>query len=349
MRRPAKPRISKPRLHWKWDKSKAAWTPYHRVTWTEEGKRRERAILLDWKGESQQLDALYWACEAGRHKKQVPQKSPYSWGALIIEWRSDPRIQKKLAASTKRSYARDMERILEKNADKDVRKTTKQGLRTAHTRLAETPRKADKYVATIKLLWNYARAQLDWPLGPNPAEGINFFGKQREYEPWPEWMITKLTEAPEAVRTAAELILGTGQRPSAAVTMKHEDFDGEWMRVCDEKGNERFEVYCPPQLRSYVESLKKEGAHVLAKNLTEPLGYNIVEKRFRTWRKDLGEKAAPYTLHGLRKLAIVRLAEAGATDAQIQAITNQSAEMVAYYRRKASRKALSKAGQSLGE
>ena len=46
-------------------------------------------------------------------------------------------------------------------------------------------------------------------------------------------------------------------------------------------------------------------------------------------------------LHGLRKLAIVRLVEAGCSDAQIQAITGQSAEMVAYYRKLASRKVLS--------
>ena len=84
---------------------------------------------------------------------------------------------------------------------------------------------------------------------------------------------------------------------------------------------------------------------MLAKNLTEPLGYDAVEKAFRTWRDGLGEKAAPYSLHGLRKLAIVRLAEAGASDAEIQAVTNQSAEMVAFYRAKANRRALSRAAQ----
>jgi hypothetical protein len=50
------------------------------------------------------------------------------------------------------------------------------------------------------------------------------------------------------------------------------------------------------------------------------------------------ERASPYVLHGLRKLAIVELAEAGACDAEIQAVTSQSAEMVAYYRKGASRK-----------
>jgi len=39
----------------------------------------------------------------------------------------------------------------------------------------------------------------------------------------------------------------------------------------------------------------------------------------------------------------VNLAEAGCSDAEIQAVTNQSAEMVAFYRKRADRKRLSAA------
>lgn len=53
--------------------------------------------------------------------------------------------------------------------------------------------------------------------------------------------------------------------------------------------------------------------------------------------------------YGYGKLAIIQLAEAGATDAQIQEVTGQSAEIVAYYRAKANRKALSKSAQKLRE
>ncbi|WP_170332552.1 hypothetical protein [Ruegeria arenilitoris] len=85
---------------------------------------------------------------------------------------------------------------------------------------------------------------------------------------------------------------------------------------------------------------------MLAKSLTQPLGYHAVEKAFRAWRKDLGPNAKQSVLHGLRKLAIVRLPEAGCSDAEIQAVTNQRAEMVAYYRKRADRRMLSKAAQT---
>ena len=48
-----------------------------------------------------------------------------------------------------------------------------------------------------------------------------------------------------------------------------------------------------------------------------------------------------YSLHGLRILAIVNLAEAGCSDAEIQEVTNQSVKMIAYYRARADRKRLS--------
>ncbi len=117
------------------------------------------------------------------------------------------------------------------------------------------------------------------------------------------------------------------------------------MIVRDEKGKKEREVYCPQTFREFVESLPINGKHLLSKNLTEPLSYQAVETMFRIWRKTLGERAQPYSLLGLRKLSIVQPAEAGALDAEIQAVTGQSAEMVAYYRAKASRKALSKAAQ----
>jgi hypothetical protein len=83
------------------------------------------------------------------------------------------------------------------------------------------------------------------------------------------------------------------------------------------------------------------------RNVTEPVGCNAVASAFRTWRASLGPAAKPYVLHGLRKLAIVRLAGAGWTDAQIQAMKNQSAAMVAYYRQLGNRKRLTRVAHEL--
>lgn len=342
MRRPPKPRITKPSLQWKWKRNK--WVPVYRKTKTVDGNRKEITIQIDWQGDPKRLDELYWECRSGKNDRQ---RSPakYTWKELVTAWRSDPIVQGKLADGTKRSYRREMDALLEKNAAKDVRKTTRQGLRKVHAALAGTPRKADWRLQIVSLLWNYAKLKLDWPMGDNPAQGVDKYGTQRPFEPWPTWMVENLTKAPESVQSAAQLILGTGQRPGAAIEMRWSDFNGDRMTVMDEKQGEQFDTYCPPDLRDYLDALPKRGAYVLAKNLSEPLGYDGIEKAFRTWRKGMGDPAKPYTLHGLRKLAIIRLAEAGCSDAEIQAVTNQSAETVAYYRSRASRLRLSKAAQ----
>ena len=340
--KPPKPRIAKPRLAWKWNQRRGEWVPHHRTTWVENGKQRERTILLDWGGDPKELDRLFWECERGGHERQKPAPSKYTWGVLVEKWRSDPRVQSKLAASTKVSYRREMDFFLNKNHGKDVRRTTRAGVRAIHEKLADTHRKADKVLAVIKLLWNYGKFQLDWPLGDNPAEKIEMYGPKSQYLPWPEWLVAKVPTAPVKVRTAVELILGTGQRPGAAINMRRDAFRGAWVEVMDEKSDEPFEIYCPTRLREFVEDLPRTGAYVLAKNLTQPLGYDSVVKDFREWRNNLGDEAKKYSLHGLRKLAIIQMAEAGCTDAEIQAVTNQSAETVTYYRKLASRKILSK-------
>jgi hypothetical protein len=348
MKRPSKPKITKPHLKWVWKGQQRGWRAFHRTTWNEDGRRREKAIQLDWKGDPQELDRLYWECEAGRHPVQnVPNK--YTWRDCIEAWRADAQIQIRLAESTKKLYRPPMDYILLKNGAMAMKSTRRQDLRAAHQSHAATPKKADRFLQTVSLLWNFAAEQLDWPLGPNPAKGIKHFGKQREFEPWPEWMVGALQEAPFRVKVLANLILGTGQRPGAAVAMRHDQFRGEWMTVRDEKGKQDLEVYCPHQLRDFVAKIPKEGQHLLPKNLTEPLTYHAVEKAFSAWRRSLGQEAKAYSLHGLRKLSIIQLAEAGASDAEIQAITGQSAEMVAYYRMKANRKMLSKSGQERRE
>ena len=47
--------------------------------------------------------------------------------------------------------------------------------------------------------------------------------------------------------------------------------------------------------------------------------------------------------HGLRKSAVVTLLEAGATDAEVSAITGQSREMVAHYSRQVNQRKLAAA------
>ena len=166
-------------------------------------------------------------------------------------------------------------------------------LKAALSKMDDTPRNASKYAQTISILSNYAATELDWPPGPNPAKNFASYRPAREYEPWSAWMIDKLDTAPDSVQIAAQLILGTGQRPNAAIGMKHNQFTGRTMCVPDEKSQELFEAACPARLCDFIANLAPRGDDVIAKNLRRPVGYSAVEKAFRACRDTLGPKAKP--------------------------------------------------------
>ena len=186
-----------------------------------------------------------------------------------------------LATGTRKSYLREFAKIEEANGGSRMSATTRGAIRKKHNSLADTPRAADWMLQAVSILWNYAKLELDWPLGNNPAQNMKKFGPQRDFPTWPDWLLESLPDAPLRVIIAAELIRGTGQRPAAAIQTPRSAFQGEWVTVIDEKGDNSFPIYCPKRLRNVVEALEPGSSHVLARTPSEPVSYDMVEKEFR--------------------------------------------------------------------
>jgi len=322
---------------------------YFRLSWTEDGKRRERYLPLPGDEDSPEFDAEYWRIRSGRHAALQAAPPRTSFRALVESYRASARW-KRLAPRTRASYQTVLDELIEKNADKDVRRVTRAQVRAIHEKHAATPRKADLMVQVLSVLLNHARVELEW-IASNPASGIRLFGAQRGFNPWPSALQQAFLRAAEAagdavVKTAFLLGTGTGQRPGDLVRMEWEHWDGDYIAVLQEKTKQRVWVWCPARLRAHLESTPRAGHFILAKNLTEPLGYFALEARFRKVRAALGARAEGLTMHGWRYTAAVELAEAGATDAEIQAVTgHRTLAMVQKYRAQASKKRLSRAGQ----
>lgn len=321
---------------------------YYRLTWSDGGRRRERFIPLPGPEDSPEFDRAYWAIRADPDAA-VAEAPRTSWEALIRSYRVSP-AYRRLAPGTRRTYDRVLERLREKNGDKDVRKVTRAQVRAIHEKYAATPRKADHYLQVIRMLLNFARVELDW-IEVNPADGIRLYGTSREFQPWSDaaqraFVSACTTLGDDLLLTAFHLGTGTGQRPGDLCAMMWDHYDGEYIAVVQDKTDERLWVYCPAELRRHLDAQPKRGRYILAKNLTEPLGYNALERRFRAARAKAGRVCDGLVMHGWRYTAAVSLAEAGATDAEIQAVTgHRTAAMAAKYRRRASQRRLSKAAQ----
>lgn len=324
---------------------KAKGREYHyvrKVTWID-GKPKEKNTRIKAQHGTPEYDQIYWEIMGGKH--QAPAKTSLK---ALIESYMRSKYYRRLADGTKRKYRPVLEQILEKNGGKDATLIKRSDLEAIHEKYADRPRKADWYIQIFSILFTHAK-RLEW-MTHNPTETIELYGKQKQVEPWPEWFVAEyLARATGYARTIYFIGAGTGQRPGDCIAMEWRHFDSEYMSVVQDKTETRLSIYCPQLLQDHLNETPKAGKHIFAKNLQQKLSYDQVEKLFSAVRKQIAKErpeALKYSLHGLRKLAAMQLAEAGCSDAEIASVTgHKSLTMVQHYRSKARQKEMSKQAQ----
>lgn len=296
--------------------------------------------------DSEEFSVEYWATRNGK-RKALPKTT---WDALITSYLASPKFLK-LAQGTRANYRRHCDEIRGKNGPKDMRGFRRKHAIAARDALQDQWSKANERLAVLSALCRHA-VDLEW-IERNPVTDIEKF-TGGEYSPWPEGKLRAFENAcsDPVARTAYELAIGTGQRIGDCCKMKWSDFDGEFMRVVQEKTDAHIWVYCPARLRSYLEALPKRGAHILAKNLRQPIGKRQVQGAIEAVRTKIGVMSGPSRLvpHGWRYNAAIELAEAGCSDADIQSVTgHKTLAMVQKYRAQADQKVRSRRAQEARE
>lgn len=284
-------------------------------------------------------DQMYWRIKSGKHNARVKT----NFDALIESYLCSPGWLKK-AAGTKRRERPILDRIGTKNGSKDVRLVRRRDVMAIHQKLSDTTRQADYTVQMLRTLFKHA-IHLEW-ITNNPAKDVELFGAQTAFEPWTDKLLAAYERNAEGdTRLFYELCISTGQRAGDVVKMEWDHFDGEYMAVVQEKTGARIWVYCPDRLLDLLESTPKSGKFILAKNLTEHITYNSIQKKVKAIRELINARPE-HSIHGWRYNAVVQLAEAGCSDSEIQSVTGHATlEMVQKYRAQASQKKLSKSAQ----
>lgn len=305
---------------------------------------REKYIEITAEPGTPEFDAAYWSIISGAFTPSPPRTS---WGALIREYRQTQSF-KALKPKTRQGYERQFARIMEKNADKDVRATTRKAVRAFHTAYSDTPASADMLVNVMRMLLEFARVELEW-IDRNVADNLKRHGAQDRTRAWP----VAAQEAFEAAcreegetdaLTLFHLGIGTGQRAGDLLTMQWDHYDGQYIDLVQSKTGTRLSVYCPAKLRAYLDALPKSGAYILARDLRRPMTYSQIHKRVMRVRRVAGLEA--YKIHGWRATAAVELREAGNDLATIAAVTgHKDLDMVTHYTRDVDQRKMSKAAQ----
>ncbi len=202
---------------------------------------------------------------------------------------------------------------------------------------ADRPEAANSLIKALRQLFAFA---IEYRLATkNPAKDVRYLkGNSEGFHSWSEEEIGRFEahhQAGSTARLALALLLHTGQRRSDVVLFGRQHVRGDWLHFTQQKNRNSKPVTLTiplhPELRRIIDATPSGGLTFLMSELDRPFTANGFGNRFRKWCDEAG-LPSECSAHGLRKAAASRLAEAGATELEIRAITgHQTSREVSRY------------------
>lgn len=268
---------------------------------------------------------------------------PRTFAALVKDYRMSQRF-KRLAIRTALDYDKVLAWITDKLGPLPVDRMQRKDVIRAQSANASTVRFANYIVQVLRVLFEHA-IDLGWRKD-NPAKGVALIKSDAApREAWPQDKIDAFrATATGRALLIFELCLGTGQRIGDVLRMRWSDIEGGGVNVTQGKTGARLWVPFTARLQEVLAQTPKVGVTVCAWGMGKPTSYRGAADLVMAVRKQIG--AEDYDIHALRYSAASELAEAGCSDAVIQAVTgHQTSAMVAKYAGAARQKVRAKEGQ----
>lgn len=268
---------------------------------------------------------------------------------LINEYRRSPAYEA-LARETKKQFKYQLERMMERSGRAPIAGITAATIAASRDARAGKPTDANKFLKCSVALFRFA-VDRQW-LKDNPAKGIaKLKTPSLGFHTWTE----EEAEAYERCwpvgsreRLAFDLLVYTGVRRSDVVRLgRQHTRDGEITITTEKSRNmgkpvEVTITILPPLARSINATATGDMTYLVTAK-----GTAFRKESFGTWFRAACKAAGvPGSSHGLRKLAAVRMAQNGATEAELNAVfgwADGSGESATYIKA-ASRKKLARAG-----
>lgn len=285
----------------------------------------EKNFLEEYNRVHAQFDAV---CHA-----QKTNIAPGSFSWLVSEYRQDPKYKDK-ANSTRAEYNRFLDEMVRRFGHLPYRRITIAFLYRLRDEKTHAPAMANLRLRIMIALLGWAVRRGHLKEHPAPA-GIDWLKVDGDgAEPWSDDEIeaVKKIATPE-VAFLIDLTVGTGQRRSDIVKMDHSDIEDGAVCVIQQKTKADLWIPLHPELATAVEALpKKEGPLAVSERGLRYTPQNASQAIKRTAVK---AGLPDLSIHGLRKTATIRLAEAGCSNAEVKAVTGHTTdEMITKYAKK---------------
>ena len=206
----------------------------------------------------------------------------------------------------------------------------------------------DAMIRKISILWQFAlglkQAAIDDDAG-NPTKHVKLQYKVRKpHAPWPDKIQQLfLKGAPDYTRLAFYLLLYTGQRRGDVLAMIWSGYDSVTRRihVVQEKTGVTVPLRAHKELAKLLAQTPRVSDRICTNYFKKPYSKGGLTQLVVRRLREVGVDPDQYTLHGLRKTAGVKLAEAGATVDEIMRVLGHSSPAQAlWYTREASKRKL---------
>jgi len=264
--------------------------------------------------------------------------------ALIVSYYGSPAFTT-LRPTTARVYRNILERFREEHGHKSVAGMQARHVREILTEKAGTPDAANRLLGMISLLMDHAVAEELRP--DNPTIGVKRLKhKVGGFVTWSEDDIAAFrTHWPldSRERLAFELAVNTGQRRGDLVRMGWRHISAGALTVKQSKTGAVVAIPIVQELQAVLDALPRDRLTFLATGTGAPFTPAGLGNWFREAVRS-AELSDELSLHGLRKAAARRLAEAGCTTHEIASITgHRTLSEVERYTRSAEQARLARA------
>jgi integrase len=193
---------------------------------------------------------------------------------------------------------------------------------------------ADQQIDLISNLWEFAKgfAEFKRKGRPNPVhDAKRHYVAGEGHQVWTDDVIERFLKTAHPCLVLAHHVLHyTAQRGGDCIKMLWSDYDGDRIRVVQEKTRAPLWLRCPKPLRDVLDRAPRIDDTILTSAWKRPyansttLGHSI-ERHL----KKLQIKG--FTMHGLRKNAAVELADAGATVQELMAVLGHKTPKMALF------------------
>lgn len=258
------------------------------------------------------------------------------------------------AITTRRVYGRVLDRFCDtidskgrRYGDRPVAAVTVAWLDNVLGRMADRPGAATTLRKVLRRLFGYA-VKLGWRTD-NPAAATDSFASGPGFHTWTDDEIAQF-RAHHAYGTMArltlELALNTAARRCNIATIERSHIEGGKIAVEHAKGGNATLVELLPETQRAMAAMPAQPIRFLiVTQYGKPFTVAGLGNKMRQWCNEAGLPNC--SMHGLRKAISRMLAEAGATDAQGQAVTGHKRDKTfAHYRAAADRTHLAEAAMS---